>query len=171
MKDRTSDGRDLVSIYSFLQDSKAACDTCNIQECASMWLLKHYLNDPVDSVNKVRPVTSRSGLNTGRDLVVVFQHCQLPFEDIRNWQQHFNRRRWYANVQVRIVEGTQLRPTVTEEHVAVPLGVHWEDAHITLCQGREQIDLSYSSPLVIRTPVVAVRRLGAEGRTASRPSK
>lgn len=54
MKDRMVDGRDPVSIITFLQDLKAMCDACNVHEGAVLWLFKYFLSSPVKSVTKAR---------------------------------------------------------------------------------------------------------------------
>lgn len=54
MKDRIFNGKDSLSLIVFLQDSKAARDTCNIYERAAMWVCKHYIGDPIGSIISTR---------------------------------------------------------------------------------------------------------------------
>lgn len=57
-----------------------------------------------------------------------------------------------------------------DENVEVRVGLDREDAQRTFCRGREQIDLSYVSPVVVRKPDGIVGRPSAEGRNVCKLS-
>lgn len=58
MKDLAFDSKRFVSIVTFLQNFKAACDVCKINEGAAKWLINHYLSGPGKSVIKALVASS-----------------------------------------------------------------------------------------------------------------
>lgn len=52
MKERILSGKDPVLTIAISQDFKVVCDTCKIFEGLAIWVVKHYFNDPVESVIK-----------------------------------------------------------------------------------------------------------------------
>lgn len=54
MKNCTFTGNDPVSIITFLQDFKTACDAYNIHEDADMWLIKPYIFSSFEAVFRAR---------------------------------------------------------------------------------------------------------------------
>lgn len=54
MKHGALGGENSVLIIAFLQNLKAACDCCNINERAGFGLIRHFLTSTVDAVIKCR---------------------------------------------------------------------------------------------------------------------
>lgn len=52
--DHIISGKDFVSISTYLQDIKAACEGYKIYESAPRWLFKHYLTGLIEAVIKVQ---------------------------------------------------------------------------------------------------------------------